>query len=380
MIARAMAGLGWLAVGLGLLAGPAAAASPNHITVWVPDFFGGRVYVDRIDNTVAPPGFSQSIINVKGRGCNPNSVVIRNTDLYVVCNGDFGGANQILVYNTGTLTFEKKIGGLGTDGQQYFSPGGADASLIGSVFDRRGNLWVSAYNTRELLRISSAHLAAKSPRIDRVVIDSPDLPAGLALDSDGSLWVVGQFAGGIAVNFTDAVINQPGSFLGANPFNPAPRYCISNAAPGCQQIAGLFNNPEGVAVFRGSVWVSNNGGDAPAATLVRLLKHPATLTLSSSAFGGTVGQPFSCPGGMFAAGVPGAPPNTLWVNDEGYGVAGTDCGSSPADQGDQIGRVLEFLPSDLIQHRGSPTPEQFTGWTRIGTSSPGFGGIFVQMD
>lgn len=188
----AVARLAGLAMGLGLLAGPLAeAASPNHIWVSVPEFFGGRVYVDRIDNTVAPPGFSQSIINVSSCGCNPNSVVIRNADLYVVCNGNFGGTNQLLVYDTGTLAFEKKIGGLGTDGRQYFSPGGADASLVGSVFDRHGNLWVSAYKTNELLRISSAHLATTSPRIDRVVIDLPDLPAGLALDTDGSLWVAG---------------------------------------------------------------------------------------------------------------------------------------------------------------------------------------------
>src|SRR5690242_1424249 len=106
----AMAGLTGLAMGLGLLAGSVAeAASANHITVWVPEFFGGRVYVDRIDNTVAPPSFSQSVINVWGRSCNPNSVVIRNTELYVVCNGDFGGTNQILVYDSGTLAFEKKI-------------------------------------------------------------------------------------------------------------------------------------------------------------------------------------------------------------------------------------------------------------------------------
>src|SRR5215469_10232392 len=134
MIDRAAGGLAGLTMGLGLLAGPAA-ASPDHVTVWVPEFFGGRVYVDRIDNTVTPPGFSQSIINVSGRGCNPNSVVILNTDLYIVCNGDFGGTNQILVYNTGTLAFEKKIGGLGTDGRQYFPPGGVEASLVGSVFD-----------------------------------------------------------------------------------------------------------------------------------------------------------------------------------------------------------------------------------------------------
>jgi len=68
------------------------------------------------------------------------------------------------------------------------------------------------------------------------------------------------------VNFTNAVLNQKGSFLKGNPLNPSPRYCISNSIAGCQQVGGLFNNPEGVAVFHGAVWVSNNGGNAPAAT------------------------------------------------------------------------------------------------------------------
>jgi hypothetical protein len=139
-----------------------------------------------------------------------------------------------------------------------------------------------------------------------------------------------------------------------------------------------FNNPEGVTVFQGAVWVSNNGGTKPGKTLVRLVKNPKIATLTPSVFG-TLGSPFSCPGGMFAAGVPGTPLNTLWVNDEGYGVPDTHCGSDDTDQGDQIGRVLGFRPIDL-QHQGSPTPWHFPGWTLTRTSSPGFGGIFVQID
>jgi hypothetical protein len=395
-IARAVAGcLAGLAMGFGFFAGPAAeAASPNHITIWVPDFFGGKVYVDRIDNTVAPPSFSQEIIHVSGRFCHPNSVVIRKTELYVVCTdfciSVFCGTNQILVYNTATHAF-KKIDGVGIDHWDYFPP---EAGLIGGVFDKRGNLWVSLSppdpNNHKpllnvLLRVPSGQLAKTRPLIDRVVTHSPDSPAGLSLDpTDGSLWVVGQFDAGIVVNFEDAVINQPRTFLHGNPLNPAPRYCISNTAGDCRQkVTAQFNSPEGVAVFQGSVWVSNNGGTKPGKTLVRLrlVKHPTTPpTLMPSVFG-TVGRPFSCPGGMFAAGLPGAPPNTLWVNDEGYGDADTDCGSSKAeDQGDQIGQVLEFRPGDLFQHQGSPTPEHFPNWTRIRTSSPGFGGIFVQMD
>jgi hypothetical protein len=47
-----------------------------------------------------------------------------------------------------------------------------------------------------------------------------------------------------------------GSFLKNNPLDPVLRYCISNSVTGCQQKSELFDNPEGVAVFHGSAWVS----------------------------------------------------------------------------------------------------------------------------
>jgi hypothetical protein len=348
----------------------------NHVTIWIPEYYGGRVYVDAFDYTVAPAKFTQKIINVKPKHCNPNSVTVGGANLYVVCNSDFGGADAVLVYNATTRAFVKTIRGVGTDGQNYFT----GSSLIGSVFDKHGNLWLSGYNTNDLLRLSAAQLSKTAPRIDRQVIDSPDSPAGLALNSaDGSIWVVGQYAGGILLNFTDATLNGAGKFLGATALNPSPDYCISNAAgAGCQNVAGLFNAPEGVAVFNGGIWVSNNGGNAPTGTIVGLTPK-AGEQLSAKTYGHTVGKPFSCPGGLFAASVAGGTP-TLWVNDEGYGIAHTDCGSSPADQGDQIGRVLEFLPKDLSAHPTMPTPEAFTYAANLKTSSPGFGGIFVQMD
>jgi hypothetical protein len=248
MIARAVPFLVGLTIGLGLLAGPAAeAASPNHITAWVPHFFGGWdhangwVYVDETDKTMAPPGLSQKMIDLSvPGGCNPNSVVIRKpdrrpADLYVVCSSDWGGTNQILVYNTGTaLEKNKTIDGLGTDNQPHFSGCGTNPCLLGSVFDKHGNLWVSKYQTNELLRISNAQLLTTThpPRIDRVVIPRRALPAGLALDTDGSLWVVGQVGppahGGIALNFTDEAINQGNSF---RVLDPKPRYASRMPRP-----------------------------------------------------------------------------------------------------------------------------------------------------
>jgi hypothetical protein len=348
----------------------------NHVKIWIPEYYGGMIYADTFDYTVTPAKFTSKLMNVKVRNCNPNSVAVSGGKLYVVCNSDFGGKDQVLVYNATTNAYVKTISGAGTDGKNYFT----GSSLIGSVFDTHGNLWLSGYNANDLLRISASQLAATTSKVDRQVVDSPDSPAGLAIDSsDGSFWVVGQFAGGIALNFADSVLNQAGTFLGATALNPSPSYCISDGAgEGCQNVAGLFNAPEGVAVFDGGVWVSNNGGNAPTGTIVEL-KKAAAGQLSSATFGGTVGKPFSCPGGMFSTGVTGHPA-TLWVNDEGFGVAGTDCGSTNADQGDQVGRVLEFVPGDLLNHKAQPTPFPFTNGASLKTASPGFGGIFVQMD
>lgn len=349
----------------------------HHVKIWIPEYYGGAVYADTFDYTVTPFKFTQKVMNVKLRNCNPNSVAVNGNNLYVVCNSDFGRKDIVLVYNASSYAYIKTINGVGTDNNNYFT----GSSLIGSVFDTHGNLWLSGYNGNDLLRISASQLASTTPKVDRQVIDSPDSPAGLAVDSsDGSFWVVGQFAGGIALNFPDSVLNQAGTYLGASALNPSPSYCISDSAgAGCQNVAGLFNAPEGVAVFDGGIWVSNNGGNAPTGTIVELQANAATGQLSSTTFGTTVGKPFSCPGGMFSTGVSGGTP-TLWVNDEGYGIAGTDCGASSADQGDQLGRVLEFLPNDLLKHRTQPAPEAFTNATSLKTASPGFGGIFVQMD
>jgi len=347
----------------------------NHAAVWVPDYFGLGVKIYNFDYTAKPAKFTTTSLDLSGKSCNPNALAIQGKFLYIVCNGDFGHLDQILVYKAKTLAYAKTITGIDAHGTPYF----AGASLIGILFDAHGNLWTSGYNFNTLLRIPAANLSQPNPRVDREVIDSPDSPAGLALDGDNSIWVVGQFQGGIVLNFTDDILNQAGSFLAGNPLNPTPRSCISNDAFGCQQQQGLFNNPEGVAVFQNQVWVSNNGGNAPAATLVRLTKK-AGDQLQPLTYGGTVDQPFACPGGLFTAIGPGDTP-TLWVNDEGFGVHDTDCGASGADQGAKLGRVMEFLPPALKPaHAAAPQPDKFTHWNQLFTSSPGFGGIFVQLE
>jgi len=349
---------------------PAAATPVQKLILWVPNYYGGQVYYDQINYTVTPSTFIHKTISVANMNCNPNSVAVRNNFLYVVCNSDFGLTDQILVYNATSLAYVKTITGLASDGKNYFT----GSSLVAILFDTHGNLWVSGYHSNSLLRIASFQLTAASPLVDRQVIDSPDSPAGMALDSDKSIWVVGQFDNGIVLNFPDSVLNQPGTFLGESALNPTPTYCISNDIEGCQPV-GLFNEPEGVAVIEGQVYVSNNGGNAPGASLVGLTRSGATL--NTTVYGGTAGKPFSCPGGLFALRLPTGS-HTLWVNDEDYKVADTDCGATSADQGNKIGRVLEFTSAGLAAHPTNPVPSDFHFSNEIHTSSPGFGGIFVQ--
>jgi hypothetical protein len=353
---------------------PAAAkgvgGSVNGAVVYVPDYFGQYVLIDTFDSK---GGLTTATIPLADKSCSPNALTVQSGSLYIVCNGDFGGVDQILIYNATSLAYAKTITGTDVNGADYFT----GSSLTGILFDAKGNLWTTGYASNTLLRVPKANLGMSDPHIDREVIDSPDSPAGLALDRDKSIWVVGQFSSGIVVNFTDKVLNQKGSFLKSNPLNPAPRYCISNSIAGCQPQNGLFNNPEGVAVFDGAVWVSNNGGNAPAASIVRLATKGGGL--DAATYGGAVNKPFACPGGMFAATGPTGV-ETLWVNDEGRDVANTDCGSSSADQSATAGLVMEFLKGGLKGNKqAAPVNDKFGSWNELTTSSPGFGGIYVQL-
>jgi hypothetical protein len=345
--------------------------SVNGATVWVPDYYGGYVLI----NTFASDGaLTTREIPLSAMSCNPNAVAVRTGLLYIVCNSDFGGIDQILVYDVTSLAYLKTITGTDANGADYF----IGSSLTGILFDAKGNLWTTGDGSNTLLRVPKSNLDMADPQIDREVIDSPDLPAGMALDSDKSIWIVGQYVGGIVLNFTNAVLNQPGSFLKGNPLDPTPRYCISNSLSGCQQKSGLFDNPEGVASFHGSIWVSNNGGNAPAATIVRL--NVRNGQIDSSTYGGNLNEPFACPGGVFSATGPTGT-QTLWVNDEGRDVANTDCGSSGKDQSATAGLVMEFLyPGLKGTHQAAPVNDKFSNWKKLTTSSPGFGGIFVQLN
>ncbi|MGH7603374.1 MAG: NHL repeat-containing protein [Gemmatimonadaceae bacterium] len=72
---------------------------------------------------------------------------------------------------------------------------GALAIPAGIAFDADGNLWVANIGNRRVVSYTPQQIAATSTPAPNVIISSNgqslDIPAGLAFDSDGSLWVIG---------------------------------------------------------------------------------------------------------------------------------------------------------------------------------------------
>ena len=341
---------------IGLFALCAACGTTDHgvegPVVWIPDFVGQEIQV-RIGEDPNTKAVTLSLSS-----CNPNSVAVDGDKLYVVCNKDGGNRDQILVFDASALR-DAAAGALVNPPADTTIVSGEFDGLTGVAFDSQHNLWAASFDNNKLLRLSRASLASSAPRVDHSVVNTPDQPVGLTFDSDGSLWVTGQFSGGI-------LLNIPSDQLSSD--NPTPRLCISNNADGCQQQPDLFNGVEGVALFNGTLWVANNGSIAPGRELVRLRANGGTLVVEG-VFGNRsqMAGPFLCPGGLFAT------RTHLWVNDQGFGKQDTTCGAT--DPGSAIGAVLRFTQSLLDAQ--SADASRIARFPNV-TSRSGFGGIYVE--
>lgn len=371
-------------------------------TLWVPDFYDGQVYVYSFATKIGglqspvlrangPTLTTLQPLNVASYNCAPNSLAINGNFLYIVCSsyGATSGPGGSTVVNN--ATDEIVVFNITQNPPTYATtitdPNLQGSGLIGSAFDVHGNLWLAGYTAAggggALLRIPRPDPTGH-PAVDTIAASSPGQPAGIAISPfDNSVWVVGQVFNGIVLSFPDSVLNVAGGNLN---LNPSPTYCAaSQGQMGCPSLGGnAFSAPEGVAIMGCAtttasgctayyVWVGNNGGNKPPKTIVRLTAGANNQLSNWVTYGKNLSKPFACPGGMFSSGQNGP----LWINDEGYGVTNTDCGSSSADRG-KMGRVLQFPLSNLVGtgvNVTSPTPWEGNGWTSLVTGSPGFGGI-----
>jgi hypothetical protein len=320
----------------------------------VPDYVGQKITINILSSKA--PRYSILTPN-----CNPNSVAYKHERLYVACNQDSGNGDRIEVYdfvkNANLKPRIISVPPIKTIASPEFN------SIIAINFDPEDNLWVSSYNNNQIVRFSQASLNSPKPTPDKKLINSPDKPVGITFGADGSLWVAGQYQGGIVLNIPKTELDKPGTIInGIAAIDATPSFCISNAAPGCQQQAGLFDNPEGIAILNNDIWVSNNGGDHPAASLIRIRPTQG----QTDRFGNGVATPFSCPGGL-DAGTEG-----LWINDQSFTLSDTTCGATDSASG--VGTILAYRPSELT----NPTKLKLNPWSLNNVSSrPGFGGIDV---
>jgi hypothetical protein len=228
---------------------PLTVSAPR--VIWIPDYYGGLLQV-RV-------GTTPTAITINLPACNPNSVAVNNNYAYVACNANGSNPDKILVYNAATIR-AAPAGTLAISPLQTITSSQFN-SLIGITFDAANNLWVASYGNNQVDSISAATLNTSNPVVTPSLIDSPSAPVSLTFDSNGGIWVVGQYVGGILLHFPSSQINQG--------VNAAPDYCLAtaNVGSGCQYIDSVFLGPEGVALFNGDVWVSTIAPTHPATSL-----------------------------------------------------------------------------------------------------------------
>ena len=333
---------------------------------WIPDYYGQTVHV--LAGTSTDPVTLQLPAS-----CTPNSVVVNGGQLYVACSAGTGASgatsDQILIYGIDTLSalIIATPGSTSSPAPAKTISDGNFNSLIGMTFDSLGDLWVASYGNSEVLEITAASLASANPASTVNLLNSPSSPVALAFDSDGSLWITGQYLGGILLNFTT---DQQTQGAAAN-----PRYCMvetGNAPAGCQ--SAPFLGAEGLALFNGDVWVANNDSGADGKTPgreifdIRVVGSALSLIATYGSSTSASLSPIVCPGGLFAT------PLHLWVNDESYGEANPQCGAN-GDVAAATGGIFDFTLAQLESMPASQAPV-YTGVT----GRPGFGGIFIQND
>lgn len=346
-----------------LLSGTGVALSR---VVWIPDYYGGLLQV-RVGSGATP-----TAITINLPSCNPNSVAVNNNKLYVACSSASGtNPDKILVYNAATIR-AAPAGTLNISPSQTITSNQFN-SLIGITFDSSQDLWIASYGNNQVVSISAATLNTANPVVTVELVQSPPSPTGLAFAADGSLWVTGQYGGGILLNF-------PSSQFGQGE-NAQPAYCIAstNLGAGCQFSDNLFLEPEGVALVSGDIWVANNssyntdtGVTSPGRELVDLKVVAGALNVNATFGNAAVAadSPFVCPGGLFATST------HLWVNDESYGETNPGCGGN-GDVASKTGGIFSFTPAQLAAK--TTTISQVLVFSNV-TGRPGFGGLFVEND
>ena len=213
---------------------------------------------------------------------------------------------------------------------------GPDVGLdmpAGLAFDSSGNLWVGNRRGDFVSEYTKTELSKSGSPVPRVTITNASLfqvagPYGLGVDPSGDLWVEGSPS-----TSTDAVCEYPKAEL-AKPGPPAPRATIS---PGYQLWDFTFDSS-------GNLWVPEYSGIAVAeytkAELTKSGSPPPHVTIRGSVLSTPQGLAFDSSG-------------DLWV----------------LNNGDQA--VVEYTKAELAKS-GSPTPASTIKGPATGLNNPSY--------
>jgi sugar lactone lactonase YvrE len=232
----------------------------------------GTIWVTSADDSVLV-AFSQNLLTRSG---GPDaSIVISSRDgsLSAPTGVAFDKQHRLWVANSGNGTIVR------FDRTQLTTSGSPTPSVIISApgkptalaFDAAGSLWVSNNANNKVFAYSPAQLETSGFLTPSVVIStngpSLQIPTGIAFDADGNLWV-GNLGNANLVSFSRSQLATTGS--------PTPNITISSNAGSLGIPAGLAFDSEGSLWVMGGTGIlekfpraslAASGAPAPAVTL-----------------------------------------------------------------------------------------------------------------
>jgi sugar lactone lactonase YvrE len=168
------------------LSEPIALAFDKQHRLWVANSNNGTLV--RFDRAQLDAGGSQVPAVVIQSPTRPSALAFDAAGFLWVSNGR---TNRVFAYSPAQLA----ASGAPTPQIVISSNGPSLASPAGIAFDAAGNLWVGNIGNQTVVAYSPVQLAVTGTPAPSVVLSpnagSLGIPAGLAFDSDGSLWVVG---------------------------------------------------------------------------------------------------------------------------------------------------------------------------------------------
>jgi sugar lactone lactonase YvrE len=200
----------------------------------------GRLWIASAEDSVLL-AFTPGALASPGSGAAP-TVIATNGALRGPTGLAFDSARRLWVSSFGSGTLLRfdpdQLAAGGAPGPAVVVSGVGQPTAL--AFDAAGSLWVSDYTANRLVRYDAAQLSSSGSPTPAVVLTgingSIENPSGLAFDDSGNLWV-SNLVGGTVVAFGPAQLAASGS--------PAPSVVLSSNGNSLVLPAGLAFDADG---------------------------------------------------------------------------------------------------------------------------------------